>query len=105
MDLRDATLMLLTESAAHPDVASLAQSAYDQLVREDVVDYQLLNTLIGEISGQGILRDLRRKYPPVAFDAILTPILMEIDRQAPVPHWARPAREDDPLTAPVWPKR
>jgi hypothetical protein len=96
--------MLMTESAAHPEVASLAQSAYDQLVRDDRVDHQLLSTLIGEVSGKGVLRALRRKYPPVAFDAILTPILKEIDRQAPVRSRREPpAREYDPLTAAVWP--
>lgn len=31
MDLRDATLMLLSESAAYPVVARLAQSAFDQM--------------------------------------------------------------------------
>ena len=103
MELRDATLMLATESAAHPQVAALAQSAYDQLLHADHVDYRLLNTLIGEISGTGLLRELRRKYSPVTFDAILAPILHEIDRQAPVPSRPRPARADDPLTAPVWP--
>ena len=36
MDLKDATLMLLSESAAHPAVASLAQSAYDQLAADPV---------------------------------------------------------------------
>ena len=30
MDLKDATLILVTESAAHPAVASIAQSAYDR---------------------------------------------------------------------------
>jgi hypothetical protein len=32
MDLKDATLMFLSESAAHPAVASIARSAYDRLV-------------------------------------------------------------------------
>ena len=31
MDLQDATLMILTESAAHPEVARLARFAYDTL--------------------------------------------------------------------------
>jgi hypothetical protein len=32
MDLRDATLMFLIESAAYPAVREIAQSAYDRLV-------------------------------------------------------------------------
>lgn len=103
MELRDAALMLLTESADHPGAAALAQQAYDQLLRFGAVDYRLLNALVGEISGKGVLRDIRRKYSPVAFDAILTPLLAEIDRQAPVPSRPRPATGDDPLTAAVWP--
>ncbi len=31
MDIKDATLMLLSESAGHPAVASLAKSVYDRL--------------------------------------------------------------------------
>jgi hypothetical protein len=105
MELRDATLMLLTESAAHPELAALAQSAYDQLLTGDRVDYRLLDELIGQASGTGVLRDIRRRYSPVAFDAIFTPILTEIDRGKPVPSRPRPAQQDDPLTAAVWPPR
>jgi hypothetical protein len=93
MDLRDATLMLLAESAAHPDVARIAQSAYDDLCRDGDVHYQVLSDLIGEASGKGVLRDLRRKYSPLAFDAILDPIMQEIGRSRPVPPYRGPIRE------------
>jgi hypothetical protein len=43
MDLEDATLIILSESAAHPDLAKLAQSAYDQLARDGQVDYRILS--------------------------------------------------------------
>ncbi|HZR48067.1 MAG TPA: hypothetical protein VFB06_00965 [Streptosporangiaceae bacterium] len=99
MDLKDATLMFLSESAAHPAVASIAQSAYDRLVDGDVVDYRILKELVGEASGKGVLRDMRRKYGPAAFDAMIAPILREIDLRAPVPPRRRPAPEDDPLTS------
>ena len=42
MDLRDATLMFLIESAAHPAVSEIAQSAYDRLVEEEDIDYRVL---------------------------------------------------------------
>jgi hypothetical protein len=32
MDVRDATLMFLIESAAHPAVSEIPQSAYDRLI-------------------------------------------------------------------------
>jgi hypothetical protein len=74
MDLRDATLMFLSESAAYPAVASIAQSAYDRLVEDE------------------------------AFEAMIGPILQEISRNKPIQSQRPPAApEDDPLTAPVWP--
>jgi hypothetical protein len=101
--------MFLSESAAYPAVATIAQSAYDQMVREQVIDYRVLNELIGEASAKGVLRAIRRKYSPTAYEAIIDPILQEIGRRAPIrsnwrssmPHGS----EDDPLTAPTWPPR
>src|ERR1700722_17012006 len=121
MDLKDATLMLLRESAAHPAVESLAQSAYDLLARGEAVDYRLLDDLIGEASGKGVLRTLHARYSPVAYEAIIMPILAEIGRQKPVRPRRRPAgdapaadprgrpegdpREGAPPGASVWPPR
>jgi hypothetical protein len=85
MELRDATLMLLAESGAHPEVAKIAQSAHDDLCRDGDVHWQVLSDLIGEASGQGILRALRQKYSPASFEAIIDPILQEIGRRKPVP--------------------
>jgi len=77
--------MMLAESAAHPAVASLARSAYDQLISDGEVDYHVLSDMIGEASGKGVLRAIHRKYSVTARDAMLMPILREIDRQKPVP--------------------
>ena len=93
--------MILSESAAHPGLAGLAQSAYDQLASDGQVDYRVLSDLIAEASGKGVLRAVHRKYGPTAHEAIFGPILREIDRQKPVPPRttasARPGRPD-PLT-------
>jgi hypothetical protein len=45
---------------------------------------------------------MHRAYSATAYDAILMPILTEVDRQKPVPPRRRAASEDtfDPLTAP-----
>ena len=104
MDLKDATLMFLTESAAYPAVAEIAQSAYDRLAEGDEIDYCVLNDLVDEASGKGVLRAMRRKYGPVAFEAIIGPVLQEIGRRKPIRSdrygytW-QPG--EDPLTAGV----
>ena len=102
MDLKDATLMILSESAGYPGLAKLAQSAYDQLTRDEQVDYRVLSDLTAEASGKGVLRAINRKYGPTGRDAIFGPILREIDRQKPVPpRRTASARSDGPgpLTA------
>jgi hypothetical protein len=101
MDLKDATLMLLAESAGHPGLAAVAQSAHDALASGQQVPYQTLRDLLGEASGKGVLRDLRHKYSATAFEAIVFPICREIGRQKPVPPRHR-AAGPDPLTDPDW---
>jgi hypothetical protein len=105
VNLKDATLVLLHESAGHPGLASLAQTVYEQLARGEEVGYRQLDTLIGEASGKGVLRALHASYSPVAYQAILLPILAEIDRQKPVPPRPEPDPEQDPLLATAWPPR
>jgi hypothetical protein len=108
MDLKDATLMMLHESAGQPAVASLARSVYDRLAGDEPVDYRLLDELIGEASGKGVLRALHAKYSPVAYEAIIGPILTEIGQQKPVrsQRYARATDpETDPLLASTWPPR
>jgi hypothetical protein len=106
MDLKDATLMVLSASAGHPALASLAQSVYDQLAQGEAVPYGQLQELIEEASGKGVLRAVRATYGPVAFEAIFAPILQEIGEQAPI-HSSRRSSADidletDPLRASVW---
>jgi hypothetical protein len=104
MDLKDATLMFLSEAADHPAVASPARAAHDRLARGEEIDYRVLRELIDEASGKGVLRAIHRKYSPTAYEAIITPILREIGRRAPVPERPAPDPESDPLTAPTWPQ-
>jgi hypothetical protein len=108
MDIKDAALMMLSESAGQPAVASLAESAYRRLANDEPVDHRLLNDLIGEASGKGVLRAINAKYGPAAFGAITEPILAEIGRQAPIRsrgHAAPADPEADPLRASTWPPR
>jgi len=103
MDLKDATLMFLTEAAAgYPAVAEIAQAAYDRLADGEEVDYRVLQELVGEASGAGVLRAIRRRHGPVAFEAIVGPVLAEVGQRAPI-RSDRPEYRwqpgDDPLTA------
>jgi hypothetical protein len=108
MDLKDATLMMLSESADQPAVASIAQTVYQRLANSEPVDYRLLDTLIGEASGKGVLRALHAKYSPAAYEAIIGPILTELGRSKPIAshRYSRPSDpEADPLRAGNWPPR
>jgi hypothetical protein len=108
MDLMDATLMFVSESADHPAVATLAQSAYDRLAAGEEVDYRLLDDLIEEASGKGVLRAMHSKYSPTAYFAIISPVLDEIGRRKPIRSSRRPpapGSPDDPLTASTWSPR
>jgi len=100
MNLQDATLVFRTESAGHPSVASIAEVVYDRLLDGEAADYRLLDTLIAEASATGVLRAMRAAYGPVAFEAILAPIMDVLARDKPVrsgrPPW-RPAPGEDPL--------
>jgi hypothetical protein len=73
MDRRDATLMFLIESAAHPAVSEIAQSAYDRLIEGEDIDYRVLSDLVDEASGKGVLRAMHHKYGPAAFEAVVMP--------------------------------
>lgn len=98
--------MFAIESAEHPAVASLAQSAYDRLMAGEDVGYQVFDELIGEASAKGVLQAMGRKYSPTAYESIITPVLDEIGRNKPIrSRRESPASADDPLTAPTWPLR
>lgn len=103
MNIQDATLIVLTEAAACPGLAALVQPTYDDLASGFEVSHEVLSGIIGKASEKGVLRSMHSKYSAVAYDAILMPILMEVDRQRPVPPRRGPASPDgiDPLTAPI----
>jgi hypothetical protein len=84
MNLQDAMLVVSTESADHPELHRVAQSVHADLVNGRPVPYTVLDELIGEISGKGVLRAMRRKYSATAFDSVLMPILSEIGRHKPI---------------------
>jgi hypothetical protein len=84
VNIQDATLMFVTESDAHPTVQRRAQTIYDQLSSGEHVPYTMLQDLIDEASGKGVLQALARKYSPTAYESIIMPILSEIGRYKPI---------------------
>ena len=84
MNLQDATLVLATESAEHPELHRMAQSVHADLAGGRDVPYTVLDDLIGEASGKGVLRAMRHRYSATAFDAVLMPILRELGRRKPI---------------------
>ena len=84
MNLQDATLVLATESAEFPELHRMAQAVHADLVNGRPVPYTALDDMIGEASGKGVLRAMRRKYSATAFDSVLAPILSEIGRRKPI---------------------
>jgi hypothetical protein len=84
MDLTQATHMVLTESAAHPDLLRLARSAYDDLSLGRPVHYTVLTDLLYEASGKAVFDEIKRTYGERAFDDMVLVLGREIDRQAPV---------------------
>lgn len=101
--------MFLCESAEYPAVADIAQSAYSRLADGEDIDYRVLNDLLGEASGKGVLRAMRQKYSATAFEAMIMPICKAVGQSAPIrSSWqsSQPrGTETDPLTARVWPPR
>ncbi len=103
MNLADATLIVLGEAAAYPELAALTEPAYDELAAGNEVPHTVLSDILGKASEKGVLRAMHRKYSATAYDAILMPICKDVDRQRPIPPRRRRVSENaiDPLTAPL----
>jgi hypothetical protein len=103
VNLADAALIVLGETAAYPELAALTRSAYDELAAGNEVPHTVLSDILGKVSEKGVLRAMHRRYSGTAFDAIIMPICTEIDRQKPVPpRRITPSGSTiDPLTAPL----
>jgi hypothetical protein len=84
MDLKHATRMILTESAAHPDLLRMARSAYDDFTAGRQVHYIVLRDMLYEASGKAVFGPIKQRYGDDAFNDMVLVLGREIDRQAPV---------------------
>ncbi|HEU5029393.1 MAG TPA: hypothetical protein VFV01_31095 [Spirillospora sp.] len=84
MDLRDATRMILSESAAHPELLRVSRQAHDELAAGRPVPYAELSWMLREAARKNVYPAVHARYGADAFDAMVLVIGREIDRQAPV---------------------
>ncbi|MFC9976836.1 hypothetical protein ACFVH6_38645 [Spirillospora sp. NPDC127200] len=84
MDIRDATRMILTESADYPELLRITQHSYEALSAGREVPYTVLNGVLAEASREDVLGTLKERYGEEAVRDMVAALTREIDRQAPV---------------------
>jgi hypothetical protein len=84
MDLKNATGMILAESASHPELLRVSRHAYDELAAGREVGHRLLSGMLREAARKNVYPALIARHGRPAFDDMVTVIAREIDRQAPV---------------------
>ncbi|GAA4239180.1 hypothetical protein GCM10022254_58210 [Actinomadura meridiana] len=84
MDLRDATRMILSESAAHPELLRVTRQAHDSLALGRQVPHTDLSWMLRESARKNVCPGLHTRYGAAAFDQMVTVMCREIDRQASV---------------------
>ncbi|TDB86836.1 hypothetical protein E1264_16620 [Actinomadura sp. KC216] len=84
MDLRDATRMILSESAAHPELLRVTRQAHDRLALGQQVAHTDLDWMLREAARKNVYPGLHSRYGAAAFEDMVTVLCHEIDRQAPV---------------------
>src|ERR1035438_10696809 len=85
MDLKDATLMILNESAAHPSVAKIAQAAYDHLASGQEVDHRVLDELVGEPVARACSAPSGKSTVPRPTRPYSRPFFVKSTRRSPSP--------------------
>jgi len=85
MELRDATRMILSESAAHPELLRVTREAHDRLGRGERVAHTDLSWMLKEAARKNLYPALHARYGTAAFNEMVLVMGRQIDRQAPVP--------------------
>ncbi|MFD0899487.1 hypothetical protein [Actinomadura sediminis] len=89
MEPADATRMILSESAPHPELLRLARHSHEELSHGRAVPHETLSEMLREAARKDVYGPLRRRYGVPAFDAMVEAPAREIDRLAPAPVRAR----------------
>ncbi|MBE1532409.1 hypothetical protein [Actinomadura algeriensis] len=85
MELADATRMILSESAAHPELLRLARHSHEELSHRRPVPHETLSAMLREAARKNVYPALCARYGRPAFDDMVMSLGREIDRLAPVP--------------------
>ncbi|MFC4909211.1 hypothetical protein [Actinomadura gamaensis] len=84
MLLKDATRMILSESADHPELMRLSRRVHDELESGRPVPYPALSEMLRLAARKNLFPALKGKHGAVAFDDMVMTLGREIDRQAPI---------------------
>jgi hypothetical protein len=87
MDLRDATRMVMAESASYPELLRASRQAHDEIAAGRAADHSALSWMLSEAARKGLIPVLERKHGRAAVKSMVTTLAMEIDRQAPIPSY------------------
>jgi hypothetical protein len=81
MDLKEASYMVLSESAPYAELRSVAQAAYDDFSAGREVPYVALKGILTEASRKGVLGKLKQRYGYDTFCDMVIVLGRETDRQ------------------------
>ena len=77
--------MILSESAAHPELLRVTREAHDRLARGDRVSHTDLSWMLKEAARKNVYPALHARYGSAAFEEMVIVLGREIDRQSPPP--------------------
>lgn len=81
MDLKDASRMVLLESAPHADLLKVAQAVYDDYSVGREVPSVALTGMLAEASRKGVLLRLKQRHGDDAVKDMIFVLSREADRQ------------------------
>jgi len=75
--------MMLSESAAHPELLRLTRHSHDELARGRQLPHARLSGMLRKTARKDPFPSLRARHGSAAVDEMMTVLAREIDRQVP----------------------
>lgn len=92
MDLKDASHMVLMESAPHADLLNVARAVYDDYSGGQEVPSVALTGMLAEASRKGVLLRLKQRHGDDTVNEMITVLAHEADRQRTISGVPLPSR-------------